>query len=112
MLDKNLLFLSYCVALIFRSMYTCLEQLYHPSNTGDYMENTLIDYKKEIDEKIVYIKKLVKLKEKVRFVQLGADVQSRVEYKYIEKQVDKKIAETKKIANELILKQKRDQKGQ
>lgn len=76
------------------------------------MENILIDYKKEIDEKIVYIKKLVKLKEKVRFVQLGADVQSRVEYKYIEKQVDKKIAETKKIANELILKQKKDQKGQ
>jgi hypothetical protein len=92
-------------------MYTCLHQLYHPSNTGDYVENTLIDYKKEINEKIVYIKKLVQLKEKLRFVQLGADAQSRVEYRYMEKQVDKKIAETKKIANELMLKHKKDQKG-
>jgi hypothetical protein len=76
------------------------------------MENTLIDYKKEINEKIVYLKKLVQLKEKLRFVQLGADVQSRVEYKYMEKQVDKKIAETKILANELMLKHKKDQKGQ
>jgi len=75
------------------------------------MENTLIDYKKEMNEKNVYIKKLVRLKEKLRFVQLGADVQSRVEYRYMEKQVDKKIAETKKIVNELILKHKKDQKG-
>ena len=45
-------------------------------------------------------------------MQLGADVQSRVEYKYMEKQVDKKIAETKNLANELMLKHKKDQKGQ
>jgi len=75
------------------------------------MENTLVDYKKEINEKIVYIKKLVQLKEKLRFVQLGADAQSRVEYRYMEKQVDKKIAETKKIANELMFKHEKDQKG-
>jgi len=75
------------------------------------MENTLINYKKEIDEKIIYIKKLIELKEKVRFAQLGADVESRLEYRYIEKKVDQKIIETKKIVNQLILQNNKNQKG-
>jgi hypothetical protein len=75
------------------------------------METTLVNYQKEFDKKILYIKKLFKLKEKLRFVQLGTDVQSRVEYRYMEKQVDKKIAETQKAAGELLKKHKLVYKG-
>ena len=75
------------------------------------METTLVNYQKEFDKKILYIKNLFKLKEKLRFVQLGTDVQSRVEYRYMEKQVDKKIAETQKAAGELLKTHKLVYKG-
>ena len=44
-------------------------------------------------------------------MQLGTDVQSRVEYRYMEKQVDKKIADTQKTAGELLKKHKLVYKG-
>jgi hypothetical protein len=52
--------------------------------------------------KIFRLKKLYKLVDKIRLAQLGSDRESRVEYRYMEKQALEEVAKTKQEALDLI----------
>ena len=54
--------------------------------------------------KIFRLKKLYKLVDKIKLAQLGADRESRVEYRYMEKQALEEVSKTKQEALELIAK--------
>ena len=52
--------------------------------------------------KIFRLKKLYSLVDKIRRAQLGTDRESRVEYRYMEKQALEEVEKTKREAKELI----------
>lgn len=54
--------------------------------------------------KIFRLKKLYKLVDKIKLAQLGTDRESRVEYRYMEKQALEEVEKTKQEARELIAK--------
>jgi hypothetical protein len=70
------------------------------TQTKPEIENAQLKY----NVTIIRLKKLYKLVDKLRLAQLGTDRESRVEYRYMEKQALEEVEKTKQAADELIKK--------
>lgn len=68
------------------------------TQTKPEIENMQLKY----NVTIFRLKKLYKLVDKLRLAQLGSDRESRVEYRYMEKQALEEVEKTKQAAAELI----------